>query len=411
MLPEETREDMNTGAVHPVSGSASGSVSEAVPGAEAVTETERLSDRLDKTDRQIADLICERMKICEEIMRINLGSGERVGHANSHKEQIGRIVRETQDPFMRRGLTEVFDQLRAMNRKRRYQLLDEYGASGRLPFIAVDELDTDHVRVVYQGVEGAYSHAAMCQYFGEEVNSFHVSSWREAMESIADGEADYAVLPIENSTAGIVAANFDLLVEFENYIVAEQVLPIEHVLMGVPGSGMDEIRRVYSHPQALSQCAAFLREHPEWEIIPYDNTATAARKVAREGDPAQAAIASAFAAKRFGLQVLQEHIRTSETNSTRFLIVTNQRIFRKNADKISICFEVPHRSGSLYSILAHFIYNDLNMYRIESRPIPGRNWEYRFFIDFNGNLSESSVKSALRGIRREAANLKILGCY
>jgi chorismate mutase/prephenate dehydratase len=137
----------------------------------------------------------------------------------------------------------------------------------------------------------------------------------------------------------------------------------------------------------------------------------AARKVALEGDRSQAAIASKFAARQFGLEVLADHIYYNEANSTRFIVVTNQRIFRKDASKISICFEVPHCSGSLYGILSHFIYNNLNMTKIESRPIPGRNWEYRFFIDFEGNLNDSAVKNALRGIREEAINMKILGNY
>jgi chorismate mutase/prephenate dehydratase len=154
-----------------------------------------------------------------------------------------------------------------------------------------------------------------------------------------------------------------------------------------------------------------LEEHREWQQIPLENTAVAARRVATEGDKTQAAIASAFAGEHFGLEILAEDIYVNEANSTRFIIITNQRIFRKDADKISICFEVPHRSGSLYNILSHFIYNNLNMMKIESRPITGRNWEYKFFIDFEGNLNDGAVKNALRGIREEATNMKILGNY
>ena len=133
--------------------------------------------------------------------------------------------------------------------------------------------------------------------------------------------------------------------------------------------------------------------------------------LAEDGDVTQASVSSAFAAKCFGLKVLKENIYSNKANSTRFIIVTNQRIYQKDAKKISICFETPHTSGSLYNILSHFIYNNLNMFGIQSRPIPGRNWEYRFFIDFEGNLNDSAVKNALRGIREEATNMKILGNY
>ena len=185
----------------------------------------------------------------------------------------------------------------------------------------------------------------------------------------------------------------------------------EHALLGVEGTKLEDIKAVYSHPQALSQCSRFLEEHREWKQVPVENTAVAVKKVMEEKNPAQAAIGSLFAAKCFGAAVLKEHIYYNELNSTRFIIVSNQRVFRENAEKVSICFELPHKSGSLYNMLSHFIYNNLNMSRIESRPIPGKNWEYRFFVDFEGNLADSGVKNALRGIQEEANYFKILGNY
>lgn len=230
------------------------------------------------------------------------------------------------------------------------------------------------------------------------------------MGAIDEGSADFAVLPIENSTAGIVNEIYDLLQEYENYIVGEQIIRIEHCLLGVPGATMEDIKTVYSHPQSLMQSAKFLENH-SWQLISMQNNAFAARKVAEEQDKSQAAIASEYAGQIYGLEVLQKGVNHSGTNSTRFIIVTNQKIFKRDARKVSICFEVPHESGSLYHMLSHFIYNNLNMTKIESRPIEGRNWEYRFFVDFEGNLADSAVKNALRGLREEARNMKILGNY
>ena len=218
------------------------------------------------------------------------------------------------------------------------------------------------------------------------------------------------MLPIENSTAGIVSEIYDLLVEFENYIVAEQIIKIEHCLMAVPGTAKEDIKTVYSHPQSLMQCARYLQNY-DWQQVSMKNNAFAAQKVVKEGDKTQAAIAGAHAAEAYGLEILEKGINQSDTNSTRFIIITNQKVYKKDAGKISICFEIPHRSGSLYHILSHFIYNNLNMTKIESRPIEDRNWEYRFFIDFEGNLADSAVKNALRGLRDEARNMKILGNY
>lgn len=370
-----------------------------------------LREQIDEIDSTIVELFEKRMAVSEEVAAYKISTGKKVFDKEREREKLEKLSSLAHDDFNRHGVQELFNQIMSMSRKKQYQLLAQNGAAGRLPFIGVDRIEKENVRVVFQGVEGAYSHAAMCSYFGKDVNCFHVKRFRDAMEAIAEGAADYAVLPIENSSAGIVADNYDLLVDFENYIVGEQVIKCEHVLMGLPGTKLEEIRSVVSHQQALSQCEQFLDDHPNWRQVPYDNTALAAKKVAADQDRTQAAIGSAFAAEQFGLEVLKEHVYYNEANSTRFLIVTNQRIFRKDAKKISICFELPHRSGSLYNMISHFIYNNLNMTQIESRPITGRNWEYRFFIDFEGNLNDSSVKNALRGIREEAINMKILGNY
>ena len=159
------------------------------------------------------------------------------------------------------------------------------------------------------------------------------------------------------------------------------------------------------------QTTRFLEEHSDWQQISVANTAIAAKKILDDQDRTQAAVCSAYAAKVYGLEVLEDNINDESGNCTRFIIVTNQKVFLKGAKKISICFEVPHESGSLYHLLSHFIYNDLNMSKIESRPIEGRSWEYRFFVDFEGNLEEPGVKNALRGLREESRNLKILGNY
>lgn len=376
-----------------------------------MTDLKELRDEIDVIDRQIVELFEKRMAVSKEVAEYKISTGKKVFDRNREVAKIDTVKSLTHNEFNKHGVEELFQQIMAMSRKLQYQLLAENGVIGRLPFIAVDEIERSKVRVVFQGVEGAYSQAAMKQYFQDDITYFHVEQWRDAMEAIAEGSADFAVLPIENSTAGSVSDMYDLLVEFENYIVGEQIIRCEHKLLGLPGAQLSDIRRVYSHQQALSQCKPYLEEHRDWKKIPLENTAVAAKRVAEEKDVSQAAIASAFASDYFGLQALADKIYVNEANSTRFIIVTNQRIFRRDADKISICFELPHISGSLYNMLSHFIYNNVNMTKIESRPITGRNWEYRFFVDFEGNLNDSSVKNALRGIREEAINMRILGNY
>lgn len=370
-----------------------------------------LRGQLDEIDEKIVKLYEERMEISSKVADYKIETGKKVFDKTREEEKLQKVKSLTHTDFNAHGVQELFEQIMSASRKLQYSKLAEAGALGRLPFIGVDSLDAGKARVVFQGAEGSYSQMAMMQYFGESVNSFHVDTFRDAMCAIEEGSADYAVLPIENSTAGIVNEIYDLLVEFENYIVGEQIIKIEHCLMGVPGTDLSKIKTVYSHPQSLMQSARYLSAHENWQQISIQNNAFAARKVSEEKDMTQAAIASEQAAKIYGLEILKRGVNQSDTNSTRFIIVTNQKIFLKDAKKISICLEVPHESGSLYHMLSHFIYNNLNMTKIESRPIEDRNWEYRFFIDFEGNLADSAVKNSLRGLRDEARNMKILGNY
>ena len=372
---------------------------------------EELRNELDRIDPQIIQLYEERMSVCEEVVEIKIEEGRKVFDRNREQQKLAQVTREAKDPFYKKGLTELFEQLMSQSRKLQYQLLTKKGALGRLPFIGVEELDWKNSRVVFQGTDGAYSQAAMHKFFSKDVNSFHVQTFRDAMEAIEEGSADFAVLPIENSSAGMVSEMYDLLEEFENYIVGEVILPINHYLVGTENTTLESIERVYSHPQALMQCSKFLNRHGSWQQIGAANTAVAAKKILNENDPTQAAICSEHAAEIYGLKILEEKINHNHNNSTRFIVVTNQKIFLKKAQKISICFEVAHESGSLYHLLSHFIYNDLNMTKIESRPIEGKTWEYRFFVDFEGNMGDAAVKNAIRGLREESKSLKILGNY
>ena len=370
-----------------------------------------LRDEIDVIDKQIVALYQQRMQIAGEVAEYKIETGKKVFDKDREMEKLATLSALGDSAFNRHGIRELFEQIMSISRKRQYQLMTEHGIYEKPDFEELDALDYKNARIVFQGTEGAYTQLALKQYFGEDAgNSYHVETWRDAMEAIASGDADYAVLPIENSTAGSVNDMYDLLVEFENYIVGEQILKIEHCLLGVPGTKISDIQTVYSHPQSLMQSSRFLGGH-SWQQISMPNNAFAARKVAEDRLKTQAAIASEYAGKVYGLEVLQKPVNNVSNNSTRFIIVTNQKIFKKNAKKISICFEVPHESGSLYHMLSHFIYNHLNLTKIESRPIEGRTWEYRFFLDFEGNLEDSAVKNALRGLREEASNMKILGNY
>lgn len=369
-------------------------------------------NQIDQIDDEIIRLFEERMKVCEEVAQYKIQTGKKVLDPQREQEKIKVLREKAHGEFNALGAQEIFQQIMAISRKRQYQLITEHGADvEEEDFRFVEKLPLKDVRVVFQGVEGAYSYAAMRTYFDEEIRSYHVKTWRDAMEDVAAGRADYAVLPIENSTAGIVADMYDLLMEYNLFIVGEQIIRVEHVLLGNPGTTLSDIRRVCSHPQGLAQCKKYIEQHPSWKKVEVENTAGAAKRVKEEADPALAAIASREAGKVFGLEVLAENICENDQNSTRFIILGKEPVYEKNASKVSICFELPHASGTLYNMLSHIIYNGLNMTKIESRPIPGKTWEYRFFVDFEGNLRDSAVKNALHGLQAEANLLRVLGNY
>lgn len=366
---------------------------------------------IDEIDAQIVQLFKKRMKVCENVAEYKICTGKKVLDPEREKSKLSVLREKAEGEFEAQGIQELFQQIMAISRKRQYQLLTKHGVEDEKDYEMIESLPVENVNVVFQGVEGAYSYAAMRAYFGENIQSFHVKTWKDAMEEVAAGNADYAVLPIENSTAGIVADIYDLLMEYNLYIVGEQIIRVDHVLLGLPDSTPEQIKTVYSHPQGLAQCGKYLEQHRGWKKVKVENTAMAAKKVCEDADASQAAIASREAGKVFGLKVLAENICHNGDNVTKFIIVSAKAAYVRTSDKISICFELPHETGSLYSMLSHVIYNGLNMTKIESRPVPGKTWEYRFFVDFEGNLEESAVKNALRGLEAETDLLRILGNY
>lgn len=376
-----------------------------------MTDLKKLRDEIDRTDRETVRLFEKRMRLVEEVAQYKIETGKPVLDMRREEEKLKTLSEGASTDFNETAVHEIFRQMMAISRKRQYQILMEHGRGTMPDYEQCEALEYKGKSVVFQGVRGAYSFEAMKAFFGDEIKSCHVDTWRETIQMVADGDVDYGVVPIENSTAGSVSDIYDLIADFPVYIVGEQVIPINHRLLGLPGAKLEEIRTVYSHPQALAQCRAYLETLPQIECVPVLNTAAAAEKVAREKDPAHAAIASEMAGDFYGLEMLEAKRISRKTNETRFIILSNRNCFVKGSRRVSICFELPHRVGTLYNILSHFIFNELDMTKIESRPTKGHAWEYRFFIDFDGSLDDPAVENALFGIRSETKDFRLLGCY
>lgn len=368
-------------------------------------------EKLDGIDREIVRLFEERMAVCGQVAEYKIETGKAVYDGEREKQKLAAVREMAAGDQNKEAVEELFTQLMTMSRRYQYSLLCARKKTPPLGFTEVEEIRKRDVRVVFQGVEGAYSHAAVRMYFGEDAGAYHVEKFEDTIRELERGQADYAVLPIENSTAGFVITNYDLLSRYDNYIVGEIYVPVDHVLLGVPGASVSDVKTVYSHNQALMQCSEYLDSHGDWNQVSVLNTAAAAKKVMEEGDKTQAAVASRTAGELYGLAELKTSISNERGNTTRFLVLSREPVYEKKASKVTVTFEVPHVSGSLYKILGNFIFNGVNMRMIESRPIPDKPFEYRFFVDIEGNLSHAPVHNALAGIQAEVSSMKILGNY
>ena len=268
-----------------------------------------------------------------------------------------------------------------------------------------------NARVAFQGERGAFSEEAAVKLLGEEIVLVPRPTFEAAFSAIRDGAADYVLAPIENSLAGSVHRSFDLLVDSKLNILAEVVIPILHNLIAAPGARLEDITVVESHPVALAQCERFFSAHPRIKRIATEDTAGSVREVVKSGDRTRAAIAGRRAAEIYGGVILQERLEDNRENYTRFLLLSESTTVPENADKLSLVFQLDHRPGALFHALEPFARRDLNLLKIESRPVHGSPWQYRFYLDLQASRRDPEVAAALRELASLVVNLRILGSY
>lgn len=267
--------------------------------------------------------------------------------------------------------------------------------------------------VGFQGEFGAFSETAARAYFHESVDLMPRPSFQALFEAVVDGECTHAIVPIENSLAGSIHENFDLLLRFDVSIVGEIKLRIVHNLIVNPGVRLEEIRRIHSHPQALAQCSDFIRSLEDVEAIVDYDTAGAVKRLQETGERAVAAIAGAQAAIDYDLEVLREGIENNHQNYTRFLVVSREGIAVEGdaPAKTSIVFSMDSVPGALFKTLGVFALRDINLLKIESRPQDGKPWEYVFYLDFEGHMDVERCAQAAEHLEQIASFVKVLGCY
>jgi chorismate mutase/prephenate dehydratase len=264
--------------------------------------------------------------------------------------------------------------------------------------------------VAFQGEPGAYSESAVYQFFGAKVKVKPCKDFKDVFDSVCTQETQFGVVPVENSLEGIITQNYDLFLRFDLKVSGEVVVKIEHCLIANPGTTLEGIKIVYSHPQALGQCRSFLEEFDR-ELIPTYDTAGSVKMIKEKGLKNAAAIASERAASIYGMHILAKDIADNPENYTRFFVLSNEDSSPTGKDKTSIIFSAAHKPGSLFYALGEFAKRDINLTKIESRPTKQTPWEYNFYVDFEGHRTEKRCTEALKALEKYAAFIKVLGSY
>lgn len=374
-----------------------------------------LRGQIDAIDAQLVELFTRRMAVTEQVGRYKLERGLPVLDRDREAQVLARKA-ELAGAELRDDVTALYETVMSLSRRQQQRLMT--GSASTPRWLA--ELDAarraarpplERPRVLYQGEPGAYAEEAAVCFFGEACPRDHVTNWEDIFAALRDGQGDYGVLPIENSSTGSINQVYDLLAKYGAYIVGEQTVRVEHCLMAPRGASIDALQEALSHEQGLLQCEAFLRDHPGWRRTAVRNTAAAAKSVAEGGDPARAAIGSRRCAALYGLDVLAEKINFNDENFTRFVVVSPVMELRTGREKVSMLFTLSHQSGTLYRALSVFAHAGLNLMKLESRPIPGRSWEYRFFVDVGGDLAAPGMTETLREAAEAAEEFRVLGNY
>jgi prephenate dehydratase len=271
-------------------------------------------------------------------------------------------------------------------------------------------------KIAFQGESGAYSEAAAMSYFKNSIKAVACRDFNSVFTSVTGGKTKYGILPVENALTGSIYQNFDLMLKHDVWICGEVKLKIEHTLIGLKGAKLTDIREVYSHPQALGQCDKYINRQKKIQPIPHFDTAGSAQFILEEGNQSKAAIAGQQAAKDPGLRIIAKGIADNKENYTRFFIIGKKKSVKVKANdlkraKTSIVFAFKNIPGALFKALSIFAIRDIDLGKIESRPIPGSPWKYLFYLDFYGNLEDEACQKSLKHLEEITKMLKVLGTY
>ena len=366
-------------------------------------------DEIDEIDKELVQLFEKRMDVVLGVARYKKDNNLPVFQNGREEDVIKKAVDNLDNKDYEIESKRFLNSIMSISRDLQCRKI---GASKKPLIIKSVNKNIDiNKKVGFQGVNGSYSEQALIDFFGEECESNNYPEFEDVFKAIESGEIKYGVLPLENSSTGAINDVYDLLNKYNFYIVAEQCVEVNHHLIGIEGATLENIKEVYSHSQGISQCSDFLKKYKEWNLIPFHNTATSAKLVGDTKDISKAAVASKRAADIYGLKIIEECINNEKGNTTRFVIISKELEMAEDADKVSVVFSLEHKAGTLYNLLRYFAQNNINMIKIESRPIKDAQWKYVLYVDFEGRLESIECQNSLKLIYENSAYFKLLGSY
>lgn len=371
-------------------------------------ELERIYSQMDSLDKKIVKAFEERMNMTLELAEYKKQHKLPILDTEYERQVVMKNLAMLGNYEYAKELESLSEKLLLLSRNLQ---LDMLHVPYEYPDFADAIMDFANAKVGYQGVAGSFSQQALHGYFeGSSVHEYNYLNFEDVFIALQNGEIDYGVLPIENSSTGAISDIYDLLNKYDLTISGEYCLAIEQCLLAKPGTSLSDIKKVYSHPQGFSQSKEFLKNY-DWELIPYFNTAKSAEYVANTSDKSIAAIAGPQATKLYNLEILQQKINFNNKNHTRFLILARKKQIFATSDKVSLIISLPHKAGSLARVLNYFEEYNINLLKLESRPNQTENWSYYFYLDFNGNIRDRQVLSVLNKLRADSIYFKLLGNY
>ncbi len=361
---------------------------------------------INEIDDELLELYKRRMDCAEEVGYYKKENNIPILNEKREEEILNKI--EKNGGKYGASARMLYSTIMELSRALQYNIVESGKALRETLAKAEEAVPKTDVKVAYQGINGANGHEAALRLFPEgEVLPY--KSFEDVFLAVENGEVSFGVVPVENSTAGSVSAVYDLILKHRFYIVGALDLHIDYCLCGLKQSDFSDIEKVWTHPQSIAQCENYIAKN-NFEAVPKANTAFAARDVAEEKRLNVAAICSYKAAEEYGLKILDNHIQDIDNNTTRFIVISKKLYIPAEADKISLCFNLPHVSGSLYSVLCRFNSLGFNLTKIESRPI-GSGFEYLFYLDFAGNVHSEDAVALLCRMSEEMPNFSFLGNY